>query len=55
MEGGDLTLYWHIASQPSRAVKTVLEMGGIKHNEVTLDLMKGEQKGEDFLKINPRG
>jgi glutathione S-transferase len=53
MEGGDLTLYWNIYSQPARAVKALLALGGIQHHEVTLDLMKGETRGEEFLKINP--
>ena len=53
MEGGDLTLYWNLYSQPARSVKAVLQMGNVHHTEVSLDLMKGETRGEDFLKINP--
>lgn len=53
MEGGDLTFYWNIYSQPARAVKALLSFGNIQHNEVSIDLMKGESRGEEFLKINP--
>ena len=43
MEGGDakLTFYWHLLSQPSRAVKALLTIGNVPHNEVTIDIMKG--------------
>ena len=59
MEGQDtthpLTLYWSIGSQPSRSVKALLLAGAVPHNSVNIDLMKGEQKGEAYLKVNPRG
>ena len=42
MEGGKLTLYWNVMSGPSRAVKTVLDMGKVPHEEKLLDLQKGE-------------
>ena len=53
MEGADLTLYWNITSQPARSVKALLELGSVPHTEVVVDLMKGETRGEEFLKINP--
>ena len=55
MEGGDLTFYWNLYSQPARAVKALLELGHVAHTEVVLDLMSGESRGEEFLKINPQG
>jgi glutathione S-transferase len=55
MEGSDLTLYWSLASQPSRSVKALLEIGKVPHTEHAIDLMKGESRGEDFLKINSQG
>jgi glutathione S-transferase len=55
MEGSNFTLYWHLGSQPSRAVKTLLLMGKVPHDEKSVDIMKGEHLQEDFLKINPRG
>jgi glutathione S-transferase len=50
-----LTLYWNLVSQPSRAVKALLLMGNVAHESVSIDLLKEEQKGEEYLKINPRG
>ena len=56
MEAGDaqITLYWNLISQPSRAVKALLAFGNIPHKEVNIDLMKGEQRGEEYAKINPQ-
>lgn len=54
-QGGDITLYYNVLSQPSRSVKTIMNMGNINHSTVNIDIMKGEQRGEAFLKINPRG
>ena len=50
-----ITLYWTIGSQPARAVKALLVAGGVPHNTVNIDLLKGEQYGADFKKVNPRG
>ena len=55
MESGDLTLYYSLVSQPSRAVKALLNIGKVAFNEVSIDLGKNEQHGEEFLKVNPRG
>lgn len=55
VEAGEITLYWSIVSQPSRAVKAVLELGQVPHKDVHFDFAKGEHKSEDYLKINPRG
>ena len=48
-----ITLYWNIASQPSRAVESILLAGDVPHNIVNIDIMKGEQHGEAFAKLNP--
>ncbi len=37
----DIILYWNSQSQPSRAVKALLEIGQILHKEVVMDLMSG--------------
>ena len=50
-----LKLYWNPASQPSRAVKSLLVAGGVKHDEQILDLMKGEHKTPEMLALNPAG
>jgi len=50
----DLTLYYSLVSQPSRAVKTLIDIGKVKHKEVHVDIMKGEHKKEEFVAINPR-
>ncbi len=50
-----LTLYWNPLSQPSRAVKTLLVSGGVPHNSVSIDILKKENLGEEYLKINKRG
>lgn len=55
MEGSNITLYWHLGSQPSRAVKACLLFGKVPHEDKSIDIMKGEQKGEEFVKVNPRG
>jgi glutathione S-transferase len=50
-----IDLYWMPMSQPSRAVKALLVAGDVPHEDHILDLMKGEHKTEDMLKINPAG
>jgi glutathione S-transferase len=52
---GDITLYWSPGSQPSRAVKAVLDIGKIQVNLKPLDVLKGESRTEEYLKINPKG
>ena len=42
MEGSKLTLYWYIVSGPSRAVKSVLDIGKIPHEQKIIDLSKEE-------------
>ena len=55
MESGGLTLYWALGSQPSRSVKALLSIGKVPHEEKMINMMIGEHKQEDYLKINPRG
>ena len=43
----DLTLYWSPQSQPSRAVKSLLTAGNIKHKSVQLDLLTGENRSPE--------
>ena len=51
----DLTLYWFLSSQPSRCVKFVLDYSKLPYKEVYIDISKGEQHKEDYMKINPKG
>ena len=50
-----LTVYWFPGSQPSRAVKAVLDMGSIEFTSEVRDIFKGETRTEEYLKINPKG
>ena len=50
-----LTLYWNFGSQPSRAIKSLLVAGNIPHDEVHLDIFKGENRTPEMLVINPAG
>jgi glutathione S-transferase len=47
-----MKLYGHPFSQPSRAVLALCEAAKIPHTYVTVDLMKMEQKAENFCKVN---
>jgi len=49
----DIKLYGLIGSQPARAIKTLLEIGNLKHEYINvMDL--GGLDGEEWLKINPK-
>jgi len=50
-----ITLYWMLPHHPSRSVKSLLLAGAVPHKEVSINLLKQEQRGEAYLKINPRG
>ena len=50
-----ITLYYHPLSQPSRSVLALLNIGKFKFDEKIVDLMKGETRSADYLKINPYG
>ncbi|EDV22076.1 Glutathione S-transferase theta-1 [Trichoplax sp. H2] len=47
--------YAHLASQPCRAVQIFMKANNIPFNYHFIDLPKGEQSTEAFLKINPFG
>ena len=46
--------YFHL-SQPSRAIKTLLAIGEVDAEIKSVNLMEGEHKTEEFLKINKWG
>ena len=48
-----LTLYWFCPSQPSRALKTALLLAKLPHDDVIIDISKGEHKTPEYAKINP--
>ncbi len=50
-----LTLHWALASQPSRSVKAVLDIGKVEHTVKNYNVLAGETKTEEFLKLNPAG
>jgi glutathione S-transferase len=43
-----IELYWNIISQPSRAVKTLIDIGSIPCTFHNVDLMKAEQNKKEF-------
>ncbi len=49
------TLYFHPLSNPSLFPLFVAEAAGVAHERKMVDLQAQEQKGEDYLKINPFG
>ena len=55
LQSAKIDLYWNMFSQPSRAVKSLLDAGNVKYSDHHLDLFKGEHKQPDILKINPAG
>lgn len=55
MENNDRVFYYHILSQPSKAVKTVIDYGKLDYKPHFIKLDEGEQQSEWFLKINPAG
>src|SRR4029453_15023160 len=49
------TLYTAPSSGNGRKVHMFLEEGGAQYQLSRLDLMKGEQKNSEYLKLNPNG
>jgi glutathione S-transferase len=49
------TLYTYPMSGNGRKVHTCLEEVGAQYEMTRIDLLKGEQKNSDYLKINPNG
>ena len=51
-----MRLHWHPASPPSQiAMLTVLQHDWNDVEPVICNLLKGEHKTPEFLKLNPRG
>eukprot|EP01115_Flamella_aegyptia_P004407 TRINITY_DN19044_c0_g1_i1.p1 TRINITY_DN19044_c0_g1~~TRINITY_DN19044_c0_g1_i1.p1 ORF type:complete len:213 (-),score=45.07 TRINITY_DN19044_c0_g1_i1:39-677(-) len=44
-----------LVSQPSRSITLFLRAANIEHEEKQINLLKGEQKTEEFLAVNPIG
>jgi glutathione S-transferase len=44
----EITLYWNIVSQPSRAVKSLIDIGKIPSTLQVVDLFKQEHKKKEF-------
>lgn len=53
--GKQFTLYTHNSGPNGWKVAIVLEELGLSYEPVFLDLMKGEHKAPEYLKINPNG
>ena len=51
----DLKLYSHPVSANSHRVKLMLSLLGVEHDEVTVDLLKGEHFSPAFAALNPWG
>ena len=50
-----LTFYYFPLSQPSRAVLAFLELTKIPHEKKIVNILAGEHKTAEYLKINPLG
>lgn len=50
-----LLLYCHPQSPPSQAIRMILKELGVEFNEKIINLMTGEQKNEEYQKVNPLG
>ena len=51
----DITLHQFFASSASFRVRIALNLKGIAHGQVAWNLKKGEQKSDQYLKMNPQG
>ncbi|XP_075220335.1 glutathione S-transferase theta-1-like [Lycorma delicatula] len=50
--GSALTFYYHLISQPSRALKILLDVNHVTYTGIVVNLLQGEHYQEDFTKIN---
>lgn len=50
-----LTLHWTIASQPGRAVKTLIDIGKIPCTLVEVDYLRRDQRKKEYLEMYPVG
>ncbi|CAD8186731.1 unnamed protein product [Paramecium pentaurelia] len=48
-----ITLYFHPLSSPSRAVRSLLLLAQIDFDEKVIDILKSENKSDQYTKINP--
>lgn len=48
-----LIFYYHLVSQPSRALKLLLDVNNISYTKKHVNLLQGEHLQEDYAKINP--
>ena len=48
-----IRLYWNIGSQPARAVKALLEIGKIKHENIVISIMENEARKPEYVQKNP--
>ena len=51
----DLTLHNYFRSSTSFRVRVALNIKGLSFDYVSYHLRKGEQRSENFLKLNPQG
>jgi glutathione S-transferase len=54
-EKSRVKLYWGDVSQPARGYKAFLTEAGIPHEEVHVNLLKGEHKSAVITDVNPKG
>ena len=50
-----ITLYEYFRSSTSYRVRIALYLKGLEFKSVSVDLLKGEQKGDAFADVNPQG
>ena len=50
----EIRLYWYWTTNPQK-VRFALEELSLPYECITINLGKGEQKNDDFLRLNPRG
>ncbi|CAK90505.1 unnamed protein product (macronuclear) [Paramecium tetraurelia] len=48
-----ITLYFYPLSSPSRAVRSLFLMAKIEYNEKVIDILKSENKSDNYTQINP--
>ena len=54
-ETDTIEFYHTPLSQPSAAVKTILDIAGAKYNIHIINLLERQHKSEDYLKVHPLG
>lgn len=51
--GGGLVVYGDFFSPDSRTIKAILDIAGIQYKFEVVDHLKGDNKKEEYMKINP--